>query len=336
MRKGSFRIVAYTEKMLKTSARLLQLLSLLQARRAWSGPELARELGITTRTVRNDVERLRDLGYPVHASPGAEGGYRLRPGTELPPLLLEKDEALAVAVGLRIAAAGTIGGMEEISLRALSKLEQVMPASVRRRVKTVQQAVVVLSRPAPAIDAEMLSTIAAACRDNDRLRFDYLSHDGAKSVRTTEPYRVVHDRRWYLVAWDLERSAFRTFRVDRMKLRLPVGPRFTPRDPPGGDLIGHVSRGLQRATWAVRARVKVHLPAAELSKRVPVAVEVEALDDDTCIASVGSESPQMLALYLGMLDADFEVIDAPEVRRQLRGLGERYLLAARPPRARHR
>jgi predicted DNA-binding transcriptional regulator YafY len=316
--------------MLKTSTRLLQLLACLQTRRSWSGAELAQELDVTTRTVRNDVERLRDLGYPVYASPGVEGGYRLGPGADLPPLLLDDEEAVAVAVGLSSATSGAVTGIEEASLRALAKLEQVMPARVRHRFQTVQRAVVAMPRPAAPVDSRTLTTIAAACRDNERLRFEYRSHGGDRSLRDTEPHRIVHDgRRWYLVAWDRERNDWRTFRVDRLGLRSPVGPRFVPRPPPDGDVTKHVARGVQQATWQFRATVRVHMPAAKLARRVPEAVAIEPIDDHTCLAHVGSASPDTLVHYLGMLGADLEVVDPPQLRDHLRALGERLLRAAK-------
>jgi predicted DNA-binding transcriptional regulator YafY len=315
--------------MLKTAPRLLQLLSLLQNRRSWSGGALAEELGVTTRTVRNDMERLRELGYPVASSPGVEGGYRLGAGADLPPLLLDDGEAVAMAIGLAGAAAGGVAGLEESCLRALAKLEQVMPARVRRRLRTVQQAVVALPRFTPTVDAADLSSIAAACRDNLRLRFDYTDHTGAARLRTTEPHRVVQDgRRFYLVAWDLDRADWRTFRLDRMKLRPPPGPRFSPRPPPGGDLLAHVARSLGQVAWLYRAAVRVHASADELGKRLPRAITLEPIDAHTCIARVGADNPAMLALYLGMMGVDFEVLDAPELQAHLRELGRRYLRAA--------
>jgi|KBSSwiStaDraftv2_1062776.scaffolds.fasta_scaffold275452_2 predicted DNA-binding transcriptional regulator YafY len=318
--------------MLKTSTRLLQLLTLLQTRRSWAGAELAQELDVTSRTVRNDVERLRELGYPIHASPGVEGGYRLGAGADLPPLLLNDEEAVAVAVGLASAATGAITGIEESSLRALAKIEQVMPARVRQRCQTVQRTVATLPRAAAAIDAGTLTTIAAACRDNQRLRFDYRSHAGASSVRDTEPHRVVHDgRRWYLSAWDRDRGDWRTFRIDRLALKLPAGPRFVPRPPPDGGVIAHVARGIDQATWQYRARVRVHAPAPALSRRLPASVTVEPIDDSTCIAHVGADSPEILTQYLAMLGADFDVVGAPELRRHLRALGKRLLRAAKAP-----
>jgi predicted DNA-binding transcriptional regulator YafY len=311
--------------MLQTSTRLLRLLSLLQARAVWSGPELADRLGVTTRTVRNDVERLRQLGYPVHATPGVGGGYRLGAGAALPPLLLDDDEAVAVALGLRTAANGSVTGIQETSVRALTKLEQVLPSRLRHRVNAVAAATVEVPASGPTVDAEVLTAIAGACRDRQQLRFDYRDHDGSASVRTVEPHRLVHDRgRWYLVAWDVDRQDWRTFRADRIHPRIPTGPRFAPRDPPDGDVASYLLRGVGAATWRYRARVIVHAPATVIAGRLPPAVLVEAVDEQTCIVSVGSDTPQMLALYLGMLDADFEVGEAPELVEQLRTLADRY------------
>jgi predicted DNA-binding transcriptional regulator YafY len=319
---------------MSTSARLLRLLSLLQARRDWSGPELADRLGVTTRTIRNDVQRLRALGYPVHATPGVAGGYRLGAGAALPPLLLDDDEAVAVAVGLRTAAGGTVTGIQETSVRALAKLEQVLPSRLRHQVNALQTATVEIPAPGPTVDPAVLTAIAGACRDHQRLRFDYRGHDGSASLRTVEPHRLVHERgRWYLVAWDADRQDWRTFRADRVRPRAPTGPRFTPREPPGGDLETYLLRGVGAATWRYRARVRVHAPAAAVAGRVPPAVLVEAVDDRSCIVSAGSDTPHMLALYLGMLDADFEVDEPPELVERLRTLANRYrraVVAARP------
>jgi predicted DNA-binding transcriptional regulator YafY len=227
--------------MLQTSARLLRLLSLLQARAEWSGAELAEELGVTTRTVRNDVQRLRDLGYPVQASPGVGGGYRLGAGAALPPLLLDDEEAVAVAVGLRTAAGASVTDIQETSIRALAKLEQVLPSRLRHRVHALQAATVEIPAPGPTVDAAVLTAVAAACRDDQRLRFDYRDHDGSASVRTVEPHRLVHDRgRWYLVAWDRDRADWRTFRADRIQ---PRGS--SPASHPGA-----TSRPTCCAAWA--------------------------------------------------------------------------------------
>ncbi|MFI0449470.1 helix-turn-helix transcriptional regulator [Actinomadura sp. 6N118] len=312
--------------MSETSARLLRLLSLLQSRRDWTGTELAERLDVTTRTIRNDVGRLRDLGYPVDARPGVAGGYRLGNGRALPPLLLDDDEAVAVAVGLRTAASGSIAGIEETSARALAKLQQVLPSRLRRRVTAFQISALQMPAPGIRVDPDVLTVIASACRDQERLRFDYRAHSGTSSRRQVEPYRLVHDHsRWYLVAWDLDRDDWRTFRVDRLDPKTPAGPRFTPRDlPPDHEITARVARGVGEATWRYRARVIVHAPAEHVRSRLPISAEVESLDDGRCVFEPGSDHPEMLALYLGMLDADFTVVDSPELVEALRNLTARY------------
>jgi predicted DNA-binding transcriptional regulator YafY len=313
--------------MLETSARLLRLLSLLQTPRDWTGAELAERLRVSTRTVRNDIERLRGLGYPVHANRGSVGGYRLEAGTAMPPLLLDDEEAVAVALGLRTAAAGTIAGIEETSLRALAKLEQVLPARLRRRVNALQTYTVPISRGnrGPTVDAALLTLITAACRDHERLRFDYRRHDGTAGLRVVEPYRLVNwGRRWYLVAWDTDRADWRTFRVDRIAPRTPTGPRFPPRDLPD-DAADHVMRGVSAAGWRYRARVIVHAAAETIAERINPAVgTVEAIDDGTCVLVTGSDTLESLAVHLGMLCVDFTVSEPPELLAHVEQLAERY------------
>lgn len=321
--------------MLETSARLLQMLSLLQSRRSWPGAELAERLGVTTRTVRNDVDRLRQLGYAVDATPGAAGGYRLVDGGALPPLLLDDDDAVAIAVSLRTAADRSVTGLDETALRALTKLQQVLPSRLRHRVDALLTAMVPVVPMGPSVDADVLTTLAGACRDAERVRFDYRTHDGASASRSVEPHRLVSWRsRWYLVGWDLDRDGWRTFRVDRLELRRTLGPRFTPRElPDDGDVARFVDRGVGAATWEVRARVRVHAPADALRSRLPPAVRVIDTDadgsDDTdagasCVIEVGSDSAEMLAVHLGMLGADFEVTDPPELVEAVRRLADRY------------
>jgi len=317
-----------------TSERLLKLLSLLQARPGWTGQELAERLAVAARTVRNDVERLRRLGYPVHASPGVGGGYRLGAGAALPPLLLDDEEAVAVALGLRMAAGGAVAGIEETSLRALVKLEQVLPSRLRHRVNALHGAMATVPGVGPTVEAGVLTAIAAATRDRERLRFDYRDRDGSGSVRDVEPHRVVSwGRRWYLVAWDAGKQDWRTFRVDRMRPRRPTGPRFVPREVPGGDVTAYVERTAGQATWRYRARILLHAPAAALADRLPAAVALEPVDERTCIATAGADDPFALALYLGLLDVDFDVIDAPELAAALGKLARRYARAvtADPP-----
>jgi predicted DNA-binding transcriptional regulator YafY len=256
--------------MLETSARLLRLLSLLQTPREWTGTQLAERLGVSTRTVRNDIERLRNLGYPVLATKGAAGGYQLGAGASLPPLLLDDEEAVAVTVGLRGAANGSIAGVQESSLRALAKIEQVLPSRLSRRVSALQSFTVTIppDQAAPTVDAAVLGVISAACRDRERLRFDYLSHRAAQTRREAEPLRLVTwGRRWFLVAWDTAREDWRTYRVDRMTLKTPNGGRFPPREPPADDLAAYVARGVSTAAWQYRARLVVHAPTEVIADR---------------------------------------------------------------------
>ncbi|HEX6326966.1 MAG TPA: YafY family protein [Jiangellaceae bacterium] len=315
--------------MLETSARLLRLLGMFQARRDWTGPELAHRLSVTTRTIRNDVDRLRSLGYPVDATPGVAGGYRLGAGAALPPLLLTDDEAVAVAVGLRTAAAGSVTGIEESSVGALAKLEQVLPAKLRHRVNALQKYTVPIGGSGPSVDPSVLTAIAAVCRDRQRLRFDYVNHDGSEAVRTVEPHRLAHLRgRWYLVAWDLDRADWRSFRADRMTLRTPAGPRFEPRELPAGDVAAFVTEGTGAATWRYRFKVTLHAPADEVAAKVPPPVRIEPVDDSHCIMHAGSDTLDLAAIYIGMLDVEFDVIEPPELADRLRHLAARYLRAA--------
>jgi len=317
--------------MLETSARLLRLLSLLQARRDWSGAELADRLGVSARTVRRDVERLRSLGYPVHATSGVAGGYRLGAGAALPPLLLDDDEVVAVAVGLRTAAGGSVAGIQETSVRALAKLEQVLPSRLRYRVNALWTSTVPVPGDGPTVDAKVLTAIAGACRDHQRLRFDYRDHSGSASVRTVEPHRLVcWGRRWYLLAWDTDRRGWRTFRVDRVEPRTPTGPRFTPRDLPDDDVAAHVTRGVWSAGWRYRARVRLHAPAETLAERIPPAVGLlQAVDARTCVLDTGADTLDTLAVYLSMLGVDFEVSEPPDLVEHIRKLADRYSRAAR-------
>jgi predicted DNA-binding transcriptional regulator YafY len=311
-----------------TSARLLRLLSLLQTPRDWTGTELAERLEVSTRTVRNDVERLRSLGYPVHATRGAVGGYRLEAGATLPPLLLEDEEAIAVAVGLRTGAGGAIAGIEESSLRALAKLERVLPNRLRRRVNALQEFTVLVPRDErePTVDPNVLTLLAAACRDHDRLRFTYRDRGGSTTRREAEPYRLVNwGRRWYLVAWDIEREDWRTFRVDRLVPRLPLGRRFTPRPLPDEDVAAYVARGVAESFWRFRARVVVHAPAESVAERIGRWVgTVEPIDDTTCVLDAGASSLAALAAYLGIIDVDFTVSEPAELVDQLHRLAQRY------------
>ena len=315
--------------MLQTSARLLRLLALLQSAREWTGSELAQRLDVSPRTVRADIQRLRELGYPVDAVRGRAGGYRLGSGTALPPLLLEDDEAVAVAIGLRTASTGGIEGIEESSLRALVKLEQVLPSRLRHRVTSVHGATFAIPSSGPSVASDTLIAIARAIRQREQLRFDYRDFDGSGSRRSVEPHRLVHARgRWYLVAWDPGRQDWRTFRVDRLTVTIPNGPRFRPRAEPPGGLAQYVERGLGSAVWQYRTSAIVHAPAATIAARVPPAVVVEPIDESSCVAHVGADNPYALALWLGMLDADFDVERSPELQEALQVLADRFARAA--------
>lgn len=298
--------------MLETSTRLLKLLSLLQSHRDWSGAELADRLGVTARTVRRDVERLRELGYPVHATQGA-AGYRLGAGASLPPLLLDDDEAVAVAVGLRTAAGGSVAGIEEISLRALTKLEQVLPSRLRYRVNTLHTVTVRVGGTGPAVSPDTLMAIADACRRHERLRFGYTSPRGGPTARSVEPHSLVSfGRHWYLVAWDIDRDDWRTFRVDRLTPRTPAGPRFVPRPPPDGDVATYLSRRLSLRTWPCQATVILHESAEAVADRVwPGMGVVEAVDDHSCLLHVGADDPSALVWMITSVDTGFTLTSGP-------------------------
>ena len=321
--------------MLQTSARLLRLLSLFQARRSWSGRDLADRLGITSRTLRRDVDKLRTLGYPIHASSGVEGGYQLGAGSTMPPLLLDDEEAVAVAFGLRYAASGRIQGAEEASVRALSKIEQILPPRLARRVSALQAMVVTLPASEAAADARTLSLLAAACRDFAAVRFRYRDHAGSASARSVEPYRLVHTgRRWYLVAWDSDRAAWRTFRVDRIQPRLTAGSRFVPRDPPAQDLAAYVLQGVWHAP-PCRARIKLMASAEEVGGRLPPYIGVlEPIDRRSCYFEAGAPTYESLAMHLVLLGVDFRLDGPPELVREVGRIAARYRRAVSGPRSR--
>ena len=315
--------------MLNTSARLLRVLTLLETRREWSGAELAERLEVSPRTVRNDISRLRSLGYPVEATPGVAGGYRLAAGAALPPLLLDDEEAVAVAVALRSSAGGGVTGIGETSVRALVKLEQVFPMRLRRRVNALQAYTVAAPTSGPTVDAHVLAVIAAACRDHEVLGIDYRKHDGSETTRSVEPFRLVNlGRRWYLVAWDRDRHGWRTFRVDRLTPKHSSGPHFVPREPPAEDIAAYVTRSVRSVPMKYEARVTVHAAAAVIAERVPHGIVIEPVDDNTCVVLARSNSVEMLALYIGLLDADFSITEPPELVERLRKLAERFAAAS--------
>jgi predicted DNA-binding transcriptional regulator YafY len=316
--------------MTATSGRLLRLLSLLQGRREWPGRELAGRLGVSGRTIRRDIERLRELGYPVDALSGPAGGYRLHAGTAMPPLLLDDDEAVAIAVGLRTAAGASVTGIEETSVRALVKLEQVLPAHLRRRVNALKSATATLPAAGPTIDPECLTAIAGACRDRERLRFPYRSRDGTGSRRLVEPHSLVNvGRRWYLVAWDCDREDWRTFRVDRLERPAPAGARFTPRALPGGDPAAYVAANLAGAATRHQARVTLYAPAAQVAARASyLGGSVEPLDAGSCELRASDDSLDWLASRIAMLDVEFQVHEPPELAVRLLELAARFTRAA--------
>jgi predicted DNA-binding transcriptional regulator YafY len=321
----------------ETSSRLLTLLSLLQGRRDWPGGELAERLEVSRRTIRRDVERLRALGYPVESLTGPAGGYRLRAGTAMPPLLLDDDEAIAIAVGLRTAARASVTGIEETSVRALVKLEQVLPAQLRRRVRALQTATMTLPAGGPSVDPQALTVIATACRDAERVRFAYRGRDGAGSAREVEPHSLVNlGRRWYLVAWDRRREDWRTFRVDRLTRPASTGVRFAPHDLPAKDPATFVAQSLSAAPNRYEARVTLHAPADTIRKQVPARWgSVDPIDERTCEYRTGDDDLDWLAVRVAMLGVDFEVHEPPELVEHLLALAARLTRATGGPAVKH-
>jgi predicted DNA-binding transcriptional regulator YafY len=303
----------------ETSSRLLTLLSLLQARRDWPGAELASRLEVSGRTIRRDVERLRDLGYPVESLTGPAGGYTLRAGTAMPPLLLDDDEAIAIAVGLRTAAKASVTGIEEAAVRALVKLEQVLPSRLRSRVAALGQATITMPGGGPTVDPQDLTTLAACCRDLECLRFAYTGRDGAESRREVEPHAVVNlGRRWYLVAWDRKREDWRTFRVDRLERPASMGVRFAARELPAKDAAAYVTESIRSRPHRYEAHVTVRLPFDEARRRMPWAWdELEPVDEGTCEYRTGDDDLHWLAMRVGMFGGEIEVHEPPELREHL-------------------
>ena len=311
------------------ASRMLRLLSLLQTHRHWPGTELAERLEVSTRTIRRDVDRLRDLGYPVAALPGVEGGYRLEAGTELPPLLLDDEEAVAIAVGLRTAAGGSVAGIEETSVRALAKLEQVLPTRLRRRVNALSTYVVPMTATSATVDPELLATITLACRDSERLRFRYHAHDGTVTRRMADPHRLVTaGRRWYLVAWDTGREDWRTFRVDRMDQPQPTAVRFTERELPAGDAAAFVAEAIKAPFSQHHAVIELHASADVVGDRLPTSAGVlEALGAHTCVLRTPTDSLEWLAMLVGVIGVDFRILEPVELRDCVRTIGQRFAWA---------
>jgi predicted DNA-binding transcriptional regulator YafY len=309
-----------------TPTRLLRLLGLLSARASWTGADLAERLEVTERTLRRDMTRLRDLGYPIAATTGPYGGYQLGAGGRLPPLVLDDDEAVAVAMALRAVAGAGASGDESAALSALTKLDQVLPATLRERVNALATFTIGLRRGnLPPVDVDTLVTAAMACRNTEPLRFDYRAASDEQTIRHVHPYRVVNtDRQWYLVAFDLTRDDWRTFRVDRMSTLRPTGARFSPIDDPP-DAAQLVARGIAVGSYADSALIRLHASIDQAARAIPSTIAVlEPSDDGTTIAHIGGDA-DWIARYLAGLECRFEVIEPEAVREELRALGRRLL-----------
>ncbi len=293
------------------TGRALQLLSLLQTHQFWPGGELAERLEVSARTLRRDVDRLRELGYPVDATPGVAGGYRLGAGAHMPPLVLDDDEAVAIAVGLRAAAGASIDGIEDTSVRALAKLEQVLPDRLRRRVNAVHSNVVALrwATNGPTVDSEALAVLAQACRDHEEVRFDYQRRDGDEARRLVQPHQLVSaGRRWYLVAWDVRRDDWRTFRVDRLRVPQLAGARFAARELPATDAAAFVAQSLRAMPLPHETMITVHGPPDEVAKLVHWSdAKVEPVGEHSCRVRLRAESMEWLATAVAMVAVRFDV-----------------------------
>jgi predicted DNA-binding transcriptional regulator YafY len=313
---------------MSTSARMLELLSLLQTHRYWPGTELAQRLEVSPRTLRRDVERLRGLGYPVDAGRGVGGGYQLRAGAALPPMLLDADEAVAVAVALRTAAGGSVVGIEDAALGALAKIVQVMPPPLRRRVDALQEFTVPASLAGPAVHAGDLTVLAQACRDGERVRFEYRARGRAAERRSADPHRLVAlGRRWYLVAWDVDRADWRTFRVDRLTGCEPTGARFRPREVPGADAAAYVQDSIA-ARPRLEVEVQLAAPAHEVRERIGGWGTLHELDETSCRLRVQADSFDWVVLLLSAVGAEFSVVHPPELAEHLTQTAHRLLRGA--------
>lgn len=309
-----------------TAERLLKLLGLLEGRIDWTAAELARRLEVTTRTIRRDITRLRDLGYPVEAVAGPGGGYRLGAGGKLPPLLLDDEEALAVALGLRVSAMTAVAGLEESSLSALSKLEHVLPPRLRSRLEDVSEATTSTLNPSRAsIDPESFSILASSIRKRERVRLDYVDNEGRHTERHVEPVRLVHaGRRWYLVAFDLDRDDWRTFRLDRVSEPTKTGMRSRP--PQGPDPVDLVQRGVTIDAWSFRSSIVLACDIEAARRVIPSTVgTVESIDDSSCRLVIGADEVDWLARYLLGLPFEFEIETPEELKAELAAFGRRLV-----------
>ncbi|QKW07932.1 YafY family transcriptional regulator [Streptomyces sp. NA04227] len=318
--------------MANTSTRTLRLLSLLQTHRFWPGTELAERLEVSPRTLRRDVDRLREIGYPVEARRGVDGGYQLAAGAALPPLVIDDDEAVALAVGLQTAAQGTVEGIAESSVRALAKVVRVMPARLRRRVEALGAMTVPAGWVGPAaanIDPTVLTEVAMSCRDTEQLRFSYTSADGRATERHVEPHRLVPlGRRWYLVAYDLTRHDWRSFRLDRLSAPQGTGARFRPRELPAADAAEFIRARLVQLPRRVEALVDS--PAASVRERIGRWSTVEEVDAEHCRVRMNADNLDWTILALGSLEADFTVLQPPELVDRIHEWGARFSRAGGP------
>lgn len=314
--------------MANTSSRTLRLLSLLQTHRYWPGTELADKLGVSVRTLRRDVDRLRELGYPVDAHRGVDGGYQLAPGAALPPLVVDDEEAVALAVGLQAAAQGAIAGIEESSIRAFTKVVQVMPARLRRRVDALRAMTVPApwgNEAGPTVEATVLTTVAQACRDTERLRFSYTSRSAQPTDRHVEPHRLVSlGRRWYLVGYDLTRQDWRSFRLDRLTAARGTGARFRPRQLPAEDAAAFVRAGIENLPAPYRVEVLVYASATSVRDRMGRWGTVEHVDDQRCRLLMTVDALDWPIMALGALGAEFEVVSPAELTTQLQEWSDRF------------
>jgi predicted DNA-binding transcriptional regulator YafY len=319
--------------MANTSSRTLRLLSLLQTRRYWPGGTLADRLGVSVRTLRRDIDRLRELGYPVDAHRGVDGGYQLAAGAALPPLVVDDEEAVALAVGMQAAVNGAVAGIEEPAVRALIKVVQVMPPRLRRRVDALRAVTVPATwgdaRPAAVVDPEALIAVAQACRDTERLRFGYAGRDAEPSSRYVEPHRLVSlGRRWYLVAYDLDRHDWRSFRLDRLTGPRGTGARFRTRELPTADAAEFVRAGVRRLWSAIEVEIVVHAPAATVQEQAGRWAAVEAIDGQRCRLRMSVDNLDWPLLAVGALGAEFEVRSPPELAARVGEWAERFARAA--------
>jgi predicted DNA-binding transcriptional regulator YafY len=322
--------------MANTSSRTLRLLSLLQTRRYWPGEELAGQLQVSPRTLRRDIDRLRELGYPIQAQRGVAGGYQLAAGTALPPLVVDDEEAVALALGLQTAAQGAVEGIAESSVRALAKVVQVMPARLRRRVQALGAMTVPASWDAAGgaagqtVDPEVLTTLALACRDTERVRFSYTAAGGQHTGRHVEPHRLVLlGRRWYLVGYDLDRQGWRSYRLDRLTGPGGTGARFRPRELPAADAAAFVRAGVQSTRSGYDIEVIVEAPAELVRERIGRWASVAEISVGRCRVRMAADQLEWPVMGLGMVGADFQVISPPELIDWMRDWGARFSRAGR-------